>query len=277
MKFQFLGTAAAEGVPGIFCNCPNCRRSRQIGGRALRTRSQAIIDDTLLIDFPADTFAHTLTHHVDLMNVRHCLITHRHQDHLYPQDLNMLKSGFAHVPEGYCITFYGADKVKEAVQSVLDEQIRSEGRATFIEIKPFETFSAGKYTVTALPALHDPNASPVFYQITDGEKCVLYAHDTYYFSDQVWDYFEQTKPHFDLISLDCTSGSASPGYGGHMGLPENVEVRSRMLDAGYASEKTIFVCNHFSHQSKDVVYDDLVPIAARENFLVSYDGLQIML
>ena len=55
MKFRFLGTCAAEGIPALWCRCDNCRRSRELGGRALRTRSQALIDDTLLIDFPSDT------------------------------------------------------------------------------------------------------------------------------------------------------------------------------------------------------------------------------
>ena len=49
MKFQYLGTAAAEGIPAFVCNCENCVRSREIGGRALRTRSQAIVDGKLLI------------------------------------------------------------------------------------------------------------------------------------------------------------------------------------------------------------------------------------
>lgn len=53
MKIKYLGTAAAEGIPAIFCECANCKRSRMLGGKNIRTRSQAIIDDVLLIDFPA--------------------------------------------------------------------------------------------------------------------------------------------------------------------------------------------------------------------------------
>jgi hypothetical protein len=60
MKFQYLGTAAYEGIPAFFCNCENCKKSRNIGGKAVRTRSQAIIDETLLIDFPADTYIHPM-------------------------------------------------------------------------------------------------------------------------------------------------------------------------------------------------------------------------
>ena len=60
MKLQFLGTAAAEGIPGIFCQCAVCQEARRKGGRFIRTRSQALIDDRLLIDLNADTYLHTL-------------------------------------------------------------------------------------------------------------------------------------------------------------------------------------------------------------------------
>ena len=51
MKIKYLGTAAAEGVPAIFCRCEVCRKSKEAGGRNIRTRSQSIIDDRLLLDF----------------------------------------------------------------------------------------------------------------------------------------------------------------------------------------------------------------------------------
>ncbi len=65
MKIRYLGTAAAEGIPAIFCDCEVCRKSRELGGRNFRTRSQAIIDDTLLIDFPSDTYAHFLNYNLN--------------------------------------------------------------------------------------------------------------------------------------------------------------------------------------------------------------------
>ena len=33
MRLFFLGTAAAEGFPGIFCKCERCREARKLGGR----------------------------------------------------------------------------------------------------------------------------------------------------------------------------------------------------------------------------------------------------
>ena len=60
MKIKFLGTAAAEAMPAPFCVCENCKRAMKLGGRNIRTRSQALVDDALLIDFPCDTYFHMI-------------------------------------------------------------------------------------------------------------------------------------------------------------------------------------------------------------------------
>ena len=276
MKIQYLGTAAAEGIPGIFCTCERCVRSRRIGGRALRTRSQAIIDDKLLIDFPADTYAHILNNNIDLANVYHCLITHSHQDHLYPKDIRMLEPGYATMPKDYHLTFYGTEKVGEQIRPMIAYKLEEKNISAFREVEPFVCFEAGEHKVTALPAVHDQSAGPVFYQISDGDKNMLYAHDTYYFHDSVWSFWEKEKPYFSLVSLDCTNACRPiTTYKGHMGLHENIQVRDRMVEEGYADDKTVFVCNHFSHNGIKVVYDDFVPIAIREGFVTSYDGMVI--
>jgi phosphoribosyl 1,2-cyclic phosphate phosphodiesterase len=272
MKFQFLGTAAAEGVPALWCDCERCRRSREIGGRALRTRSQALINGELLIDFPADTLKHLYDNRIDLLKVRGCLVTHTHGDHLYPEDIGMLQPGFSHAPDGYVLTFFGSEQVGERIAGPL---ARAGKFGAFREVKPFGTFSAGRYEITAYPSIHDPGSGPLFYGISDGEKRVLYAHDTHYFHEDVWKNWAETKPRFDLVSLDCTNACLPLTYIGHMGLEQNAEVRSRMLAKGYAHEGTVFVCNHFSHNATNVVYDDFVPIAAAEGFLVSYDGMTL--
>ena len=48
MQFQYLGTAAAEGWPAVFCRCKYCLEAQRLGGKNIRTRSQAIVNDDLL-------------------------------------------------------------------------------------------------------------------------------------------------------------------------------------------------------------------------------------
>ena len=59
MKIKFYGTAAAEGFPGMFCSCETCEKARKAGGKNIRTRSQTVINNELMIDFSADTYLHT--------------------------------------------------------------------------------------------------------------------------------------------------------------------------------------------------------------------------
>lgn len=272
MKFQFLGTAAAEGIPALWCNCEACRRSREVGGRAIRTRSQAIIDDQLLIDFPADTYAHFLKNNLDLLNVKNVLITHTHSDHLYPVDIDMIIPGFSHVPEGYRLDYYGSDKVGELIKPRVD---RMPQLSSFTEVKAFEPLTIGGYEVTPLKGIHDEKSGPLFYMISDGKKTVLYAHDTHYFCDEVWEYFAKAQPKFDLVSLDCTNALLPMSYVGHMSFTENKQIRDEFVAKGYATDSTIFVSNHFSHNGTGVFYDDFVATAAKDGFKVSYDGMVI--
>ncbi|AUS95372.1 hypothetical protein CDQ84_17185 [Clostridium thermosuccinogenes] len=274
MKFTFLGTAAAEGWPGIFCECEGCRKAKELGGRNIRTRSQAVIDDQLLIDFPADTYLHVLYHGLNLAKIKHCLITHAHSDHLYEAEFEMRRKGFAYPKEESALTVYGTNLTAYKVNNIINLYgLSDEGRVKFQMIEPFHPIDVMNYTVTPLKADHAPICNPVFYWISDHSKNILYANDTGYFPEETWSYLEEKKPYFNLVSLDCTFGAMECRHG-HMGLSTNVEVKNRLMELSCADENTIFVSHHFSHNGK-LVYDELVPIAEQHNFLVSYDGMTI--
>lgn len=112
MKLQYLGTAAAEGVPSVFCNCTVCQEARIKKGRHIRTRSQALIDDTLLVDFNADTYAHSLRFDIDLSKLEHVIITHAHEDHYYPTELFNRQQGFCHGMKNETLTVHGSEDVE---------------------------------------------------------------------------------------------------------------------------------------------------------------------
>ena len=71
MKVHYLGTGAAEGIPAIFCECPVCKTARLKAGKEIRTRTQALIDDELLIDFGPDTYMHSLQYGIDLSYIKY--------------------------------------------------------------------------------------------------------------------------------------------------------------------------------------------------------------
>lgn len=275
MKLQYLGTAAAEGIPAIFCDCECCKKSRTMGGRHIRTRSQAIIDDRLLIDFPADTYMHFLTYNLPLSKIKSCLITHSHMDHLYAGEISMRKKGFAHLDERVPLTFYsdvsGYNLLSDIKtnKNIPDEDIMVE------KIPLFSPFEVEGYTVTALRAAHGEASTPVVYLIEKDGKTLFYSNDTSEYPEESMEYLKTLKKPCDLISLDCTEANGSATYVGHLTLNRCIDLRETLTEIGVADENTKFVLNHFSHNGKNVVYDEFLKIAAEHNFDVSYDGMII--
>lgn len=273
MKIQFLGTAAAEGFPAPFCTCEKCNRARKLGGKNLRTRSQALIDGKLLIDLNADTLSHTLRFGIDLSGVNHCLITHDHIDHWGKDDICNLRRHFTHAPEGWeGFTVFGSSDLLPLLEEVAKlDTLWLHHRI----VEPFAPFRVGAYTVTALKA-HHGTAHPYVYAISNGSKAMLYGHDTDIFKEETWDHLKESGLHFDLVSLDCTEGAMEElSYHGHGCLGRDIRFRAMLKEAGVADENTVFVLNHFSHNGFHACYDDFAPIAAKEGFLTSYDGLSL--
>lgn len=273
MKIKFLGTGAAEGIPCAFCACENCRKARRLGGRNIRSRSQALIDGQLLIDLNADTLSHAHRYNLELFGVNHCLITHAHEDHWTPDDLLYVKEPFGHVPADWGgFHIYGSRDLAPLMGRVRAWNVPG---VEHVEVQPFAPFSAGQYTVTALKAYHGTE-NPYVYAISDGSKTILYGHDTDIFREETWEYLKRSGLHFDLVSLDCTEGAMEDlNYHGHGCLGRDIRFRTLLKEAGVADENTVFVLNHFSHNGLHSCYDEFAPIATREGFVTAYDGLEM--
>ena len=275
MVFQYLGTAAAEGIPGIFCQCPTCKEARSKGGRHIRTRAQAMIDGELLIDLNTDTYQHFLKYNIDGASIHHVLVTHDHLDHFCAAELEMRIDGFCHLDEPAVMTIYGSEAIGFAMSKILYWD-RFKHSLDFRRIPLFHPTAVGAYTVTALPAIHDPLAGAQIYLIEKGGKTVLYAHDTGYFEETVWNYLKEQNIYLHMVSLDCTEANRPVmTYDSHMNLHDNIRVRDRLLAIGCADDQTVFVCNHFSHNGIDVSYDTFRAIAEAQGFLTSYDGMSL--
>lgn len=273
MILKYLGTAAAEGFPAMFCKCAVCERARRSGGRNIRTRSQAIVDEELLIDFPADTYLHVLYGGLRLEKVRNLIITHAHSDHLYPADFEMRREGFAHGLSS-CLTVYGTSAVISVCRGIPHiALLEVQGRIAFKQIVPFEPFEAGGYRITPLAANHDAAAGPVFYLVEKGNEALLYANDTGYFPEETWQYLEKSRPGIGLVSFDCTCGIYD-NRNGHLGFHNVLEVRERLYEIGCISQESIIAITHFSHNG-GATYDEMCETAEKEQILVAYDGMKI--
>ena len=266
MKLKYLGTAAAEGVPAVFCNCKHCTYARKVGGKEVRTRSGAIIDNTIKIDFPADAYTQSLLYGLDYSKLDHILITHTHEDHYCVLELNNRKKPYSQkeMTENP-LTVYGSIQAEEMIRPLLQE-----GVLEFKVVKAYEPFSILDYTITPLPAIHAKNENAFFYLIERNGQALLYCHDTDEFTDEHLAFLKTKK--LSMVSLDCTNGVLELDYIGHMGISDNIRMKEKLLAIGAADEDTVFIANHFSHNG-------LVPHEEMEQrlpgFLVSYDGREV--
>lgn len=273
MKIKILGSGGGEGFPAAFCSCEHCETARKRGGKSLRTLSQAIINDDLLIDFPADTNAHCLRFGVNLGQLQNILITHSHSDHFVP-DLLAFRGGFyAHNLKYQDIYFYGPANL----QGICDRAKIPEAigkNIHFVSLAEQTPMSIGNYEVTALKALHSPELGSLNYIIEQEGKSVLYLVDSGYPTAEILAYLESLHKTFDLVVMDGTFGVAPPKtYVYHMGYEENKLLKKELEQRGLTNADTKFVVTHITH-NKSEYHEKVEEIFAGTGIEVAYDGFE---
>lgn len=136
MKLTFLGTGAGETYPGYWCECPHCTYARKHRGKNLRTNSSMVIDEELLIDMGPSCFDNAARFGVNLSKLKTLLVTHPHEDHLYPQHLHWRNTDESLLPLTYVekmrhggprftdipqLNIYGNSFVMETLRKSLDD------------------------------------------------------------------------------------------------------------------------------------------------------------
>ena len=273
MKLKYYGTAAAEGIPGLFCNCKVCQNALKVRGKEIKTRSQAAIDDRILIDFPPDTYMHVLYQGLDLRKINHCIITHNHSDHFYERDFWCRNPSIANDIADEPLHVYVTEAGYQQGDDYYEIDINSE-RLKFHKIKPFEPFYIEDYKITPIRANHAPDTCPVIFAIEHDGKAILYANDTGILCRESLDFIASLGVRFDLVSLDCTAMLLKGWRDGHMGLDTNAEFLADLKRIGAVDGATEIYINHFSHNGH-ATHEELVAEAAKLGWGVSYDGLEV--
>ena len=266
-----MGTAAAEGWPGIWCRCAFCQEARRRGGKDIRTRAGAVIDGLYKIDFGPDTYMQALRDGIDLGAVEHLLVTHTHEDHFLTHDLPMRGKPYAHGVE-HSLTIWAGDNALAMVRPV--QKTYATPNITLKHIRPFVPFQAGDATVTPLLADHNPIETCFVFAFERGGRRLLWGHDSGIFPAETWEYMQGQAP-FDVVVLDGTNGSL-PWKEGHLGVDGMLEVQEMMRSRGIARPDTVFVANHFSHNG-GLLHAELEEKLCPHGFLVAYDGMRLMI
>ena len=266
MEIMFLGTAAAEGWPGVFCSCDYCKKARELGGKNIRTRSSVLIEKDILVDIPPDTYMHGLRYNIDLSQIKHLFVTHSHQDHFYPQELHMRADPFAHIPEEAILNIYGNSKVTK----IIDDHINIErAKIRLHTAHLFETLEGEGFTLTPLPADHAQEEECFLYLINIKGKSIFYGHDSGWYPEKTWEYLSDI--YINLAIFDCTFGKNDERKG-HMGIPAIISAKERLEKFGSIDSNSISIATHFSHNG-GLLHKELEDELNKYGFTVAYDGM----
>lgn len=272
MKIHILGTAAAEGFPNAFCRCIYCSTARELGGKNIRTRSSAIVDDTIKFDYSPDSYMQALRDGIDYSLIEHMLVTHTHSDHFNAYDLECRRTGIAH-DLYHPMHIYGNDAVMQRTHAAIG---RFEGeRFAFHLLRPFETFSAGDARVTPLLADHDRLETCLLYFVEKGGKTLLYGHDSGWFPEATWNWLRNRR--LDCAILDCTHGyTGNARDRNHMCVETVLEAQREFRKEDILKPEGKIVVTHFSHNSR-LLHEEFEKIFTPVGIVTAYDGLIINL
>lgn len=269
MQLTFLGTGAAEAIPDPFCACRVCETARREGGRHIRARAGALIDDELLIDLGPDllTSANQLGRY--LGGLRTLLITHRHSDHWLPQNLYWRKPGFTPTETAPLAIYGPADALAD-----ITPELAESANITWSPVTAGQRWQAGAYTITAVPATHGGGLlEPFLYVIERDGARVFYATDTATLGGAAWDVLAPLGS-MDVIALDATSGKQFGGNA-HHDFDMFVDTRAEMINRGVlVPGHTMLIAHHFSHNGL-MTYDELVEAYGELQVVVAFDGMQV--
>jgi len=268
MKVHFLGTAAFEGVPALFCRCEGCRRAKEQGGKNIRTRTSVMVDNELKIDFPPDTFMHMLRDQWDLDQVKDLIFTHSHSDHLYPEDMAARLPGYAQSGE-HPIHVYGHDLVLSKCLQVMNFNGGTRERFKWHLARPYERVEMQTAAIVPLYASHDPLETCLLYYIEKDGRTILYGHDTGTFPEATWDWLKDKK--LDLVILECTMGHHSYRLT-HMNIEAVLETKERLEQYGMLKQGSQIVVSHFSHNAQ-MTHKDWEAVFEPHQIIAAYDGM----
>lgn len=275
MNLTFLGTSASEGFPNAFCDCENCTAARQAGGPSLRKRCSALINSDLLIDIGPDLMAAAQQHDVSLAQIRYCLQTHEHEDHLDPSHFGS-RSEFCGVygnPRLHWYASQGAiDKAAEQLtRPLLDAEIQEKLNLTLHPIEPFQRFAVGPYDVLSVKANHAAPMRTMLFVIGQGERTLFYGTDTSEMGEETWQALATYGRPFNVVVFDHTFGFKGRS-GGHMNAEQFLEQVARLRKENLLAADARIYATHLGHHSNPS-HKELATFAQKNGYQVAYDGL----
>lgn len=264
MTVRLLGTGGADGIPNPYCDCAVCSRARVERGREIRTRSAALVDDTIKVDLCPETSWQLLRDGLTALDWSALVFTHSDPDHFALDELQ------------YCLfPFVSRDMAPFPIYAndTICCHIEAKYPAWPFELHrtvSFEPVTIGEYRLVPVRANHTPSedAHNLVFQ-RDG-KTFLYATDTGWWHESTWEFLREFR--LDLLVIECSEGLTGTDYYGHLSVKELIEVVDRLRGQGTLDEESRVVTTHHAHTG-GATYEKLVEVLEPLGIAVGYDGL----
>lgn len=273
LKIKFLGTAASEGVPSMFCRCRVCENARKVKGKEIKTRAGFLVNRDLMIDFSADTNCNAIKYGVDLSAVKYLLITHTHADHFYYGDLfQRNRYNSANRTEDVLNLYGNAEVIRIYDESATDEDVIKNLKAYLV--KAGERYELGEYEVFPIDSVHMTTEESLVYAIKGGGKTYFHCMDTGGLTDAAYGLIKERELAFDAVTFDFTFGTLKENYYGHNNLSGVLNSIESLKKAGAITDKTKIYACHVTHFCGNT-HAELEEALKRYGIVLAYDGMEI--
>lgn len=226
-----------------------------------RGRGGVLVDDTLLIDAPADllSVADELAMSDMLKTVTDIIISHSHEGHFSPQVIDKMARKRK-------IRVYGSREVLV--------QLSDNPNIIKYEIGVFMQFAVGSYYIATLPSNHSTAnlSEECFNFLITGDRCLLYALDGGWINGRAWNVLKLIKLDAVICDAALEMEEASEKNLYHNDLGTLARIKSIYEQNGVTNEKTKFILSHIPTDKKREIHEELTPIAAKMGMIVAYDG-----
>ncbi|MCW5936491.1 MAG: hypothetical protein KIT11_04200 [Fimbriimonadaceae bacterium] len=267
MVVHLLGTGGADGVPALYSGSRVSQYARQHGGKDVRSRAAAVVDETLKLDFGPDTWHQVTANGLDARDWTGVVFTHSDADHFAVEELQYVLYPFNEC-ELAEFTIYG----NEAVTRTIDARY-PDWPFELVTTRSYCPVRHAGYLLTPIRAKHGNGMEDAHnWIVQDGHRTLLYGTDTGVWEEETWEFLSDFR--FDCLVLECSEGFVLTPYNGHLDIDEFRHVVARLRGSGIVDSGTKIVTTHHSHNG-EATHEELCQTLEPFGVTVGYDGLKI--
>lgn len=251
MKIKFLGTSAGWPLPRLGCHCEICT-SRD--PKDTRTRTQLLINDSILLDAGPDTYKHLLSENPE--KIESIFISHEHPDHI--MGLWDISHIYNHPKKPDLVV---TTAVLNGIKKMLGTYLL---KVNIKAVRPNETVHLKNTKVTYFPVIHAK--TPAFGIKLKESKILAYIPDF----NKILPSSQKVISGCDLLVIDGSSLDKIGQTAGHISINDGIQIAKKLR-----AKQTYFV--HIGHKTGTHNFlEEYLQKKAGSSFHIAHDGLELL-